>query len=420
MNNSDLFQKCFVEFREYNYDNYRDLLDNSLFEKNLCKRKGDKFYFAFTGFITIKNDLIIVFPKGYDLPSTEEILLSNIRTLAGTLLRYSEEINLDEEERTMLSGENKMTPEGIAPALWLIRDYQEYGFLRREIRQYQERAGQRIDWSRTIKTKQAYHSNSRPIYIDVVSKKSSIDMNNILYRLHRYVVQRSIKKYGWLLGNFQINFEPQDEELPCDLSTADEHIRQELEQTFVNREIAVLQNISYYLLGSGDEHEDTSLNTFATPFFHNVWEVICGYLLKNEYSNLKHIVPKPTWNTQFGKKSTVQKPDILFIEDDELFIVDAKYYDVDREKLPGWHDLVKQFFYYYSLKDIATKTHNILLFPSSKSGIRGVGFVEIESRPDLGKIEALCSDLMEAMSKYKDYQVSKFREQIVRNFTLPQ
>ncbi|MDF2546099.1 MAG: hypothetical protein K0R93_997 [Anaerosolibacter sp.] len=416
MSNYTLRQRCFVELVEYSTKLYSEILDPVFFEKNICRKKGVSFSFNVTGFLIKGNHILVVFPKGYKLPDEDEQLELHVRTLAETLARYRSEEELEEEEKELLGNPEEADPEGIAAAIWLISDYENNGYIRKEIRSHRSSHGANIDWPRTVRKMTPLFSKGSPIYPDVLTRRSRIDYNNLLYQLHMYAVQRSYEKYGWILGWEKMDTSGFIAEMPCDRYVARYILQRELEDTFVDREMKLINILMEFIIGSGEDDERIKLSTLATPYFHYVWEKICGHVFLNRYKDLSNFIPKPRWNSSL-EKSISQRPDLLYVEDEILYILDAKYYDVNRN-LPGWHDLVKQFYYYFSMhKKSAMKVRNALIFPGvTDQPVEDIGYVDIEDLPELGQIRAFCIDTYEAMRQYGRYGTENFRERIKPHF----
>jgi hypothetical protein len=167
------------------------------------------------------------------------------------------------------------------------------------------------------------------------------------------------------------------------------------------------------------ENNEEKLETFVTPYFQNVWELICGSIFSNQYNTLKQIIPKLNWEIDSSAVVQPQRPDIIFLQDQVLYILDAKYYDTD-SNLPGWHDVVKQLFYAFTIfKNIKSKdfrlidknlekrvqkvnqTKNIFLFPSGdEEPIKDIGKVNIKNNKDFNDIKAYKVNTFLAMKCY--------------------
>ncbi|GAB6483722.1 hypothetical protein bcgnr5384_51530 [Bacillus cereus] len=86
-----------------------------------------------------------------------------------------------------------------------------------------------------------------------------------------------------------------------------------------------------------------------------------------------------------------------------------------KEKLPGWGDLVKQFFYAKTI-DI-TDTRNILIFPGTNCEgdlIKFLGFAEIENKQvEFGRINGYVVDVHKAMENYSSYNRGYFQQHLI-------
>lgn len=417
MNKDNLRRYCFVESKEYVLDNYRWIPEKLMLDGNIVTKKERVFSFNLTGFLVHENDIYIIFPKNHKIPDNYGMLLNHIQTLAGVLLRYQNEGSLQEKENDLHGDVDGMVPEGIASSLWIIRDYVEYGFIQRQV-QRKVYSGSNIDWSRTIKTTHPIITSSGTAYFDPVYRKTSVDYNNMIYFLHRYVVQKSFQKFGWILGYNSFEMESFNNELPCDVELAVYLLNKELDSTFNDREIILIKSLIDFIQGSDRVDQKTTLDTLSTNYFHNVWEAMCGFVFQNHYHSLKKYIPKPIWHLHDGSTdSTHQRPDILFVENSMLYILDAKYYNIPKS-LPGWYDLVKQFFYGYSLKHKFPKMHNVLIFPDTVlEQIKFFGYVEMHNRAELGKVYSVTVDTYTLMKDYCNYRYGSWKELLVNQLT---
>ncbi|NOU73989.1 LlaJI family restriction endonuclease [Paenibacillus sp. LMG 31458] len=404
---------CFIESKEYSLDKY-ELPQKLLLNSDIITKKDSKFYFNLTGFLVHNDNIFIVFPKNHKIPDDEPELLEHIRTLAGVLLRYQNETSLEENENELLFGNTSNdTAEGIAASLWIIRDYIEYGLIQRQF-QSNTLSGSNIDWTRTINTSHPIFSSSGVVYTTPKYRKKSLDLNNILRSIHEYVVLRSFQKYGWILGYNTFDNVTINEELPCNEELATYLLSKELNSIFNDREIKLMNTLIEFINGSDNKNQKTTLDTLATNYFHNVWEAMCSFVFRNEYKTLKKYIPKPIWHLSDNRtESTHQRPDILIVRQNKLYILDAKYYNTPKS-LPGWQDLVKQFFYAYSLKHKFRNMVNVLLFPSTVDDLlEFYGYVDIQNQPSLGKIQSFSLDTLSLMKDYSNYQYGRWMDVLI-------
>src|SRR5699024_9906604 len=117
-------------------------------------------------------------------------------------------------------------------------------------------------------------------------------------------------------------------------------------------------------------------------------------------------------NNKKKKKEYKPNTDNLIKYKKSLFILDAKYYKLN--KLPGWGDLVKQFFYANTLS-VSCEIKNILLFPNSNkdTSVNYLGYAAIENNRQFGRINGYTVDIYIAMKSYVNYDKGDFQAQLI-------
>ena len=84
--------------------------------------------------------------------------------------------------------------------------------------------------------------------------------------------------------------------------------------------------------------------------------------------------------------------------------------------MPGWHDLVKQFFYYYTIRENFPNAkqytfRNILLLPGNITNhVAPAGKAVLKEITGLGEIEAVLINCAEAVECYGSYNTVNFLE----------
>ncbi|GAB6429019.1 LlaJI family restriction endonuclease [Bacillus cereus group sp. LD113LC] len=400
---------AFVELKEYSFLDTKKIVSDQFFIDGLCSRKQDKLVFEFSGVVIEKDYVIVVFPKGYDVPSDFDVLKKHTINLLATLIRYKQENDIDQYENNLLGGTGDNN--SIAAAFWILKDYILNGLINIQKESYIFNGQGRINWGRTTKQLNPVVTNGQAVYLDYVTQKRNTDFNNLIYRIHQYAVYQSLNLYGWLFSG--IDFDEENVDLIIDKDTAIYYLQKELQQTFVDREIHLYNNLIEFLKGSIDKENRDKVITFLTPHFHTVWEKICDFVF-NGTKKHEFVIPRPFWNIDGQIKYTKQVPDTMFISNQTLFILDAKYYRI-KEKLPGWGDLVKQFFYAKTIN--ITDTRNILIFPGTNCNgdlIKFLGFAEIENKQvEFGRINGYVVDVHKAMENYSSYNRGYFQQHLI-------
>jgi len=411
MSKETLHDYCFVEAQEYELKKHKSIPKDII--DQYCELKNDKLKFNLCGFLVYKNDILIIFPKNFKISLNEFELVNQVQTLAQTLIRYNNEKNLQSNE--LLGDIDSHNEEGIASALWLIHDYIEYGFIRKDSKKYSD-SGANIDWQRTMKTTQPIISSSNVLYLNPYYLKNKSDTENFIVNLHKYAIQKSMLKFAWILGYKFEEYDPIFVELPCEKTLAVYLLEKELNFTFSDREMKLINNLIEFIQGSHANSHKITIDTMATKYFHTVWEAMCKFVFKDQSNSLKSILPRPVWYLENGKtKETQQIPDILVHQklENNFYILDAKYYNSPKT-LPGWQDLVKQFYYFYSLPQRFNKVYNILLFPGQvEKKIEILGYIEMHNREELGRIFAYTLDVYSLMNDYSNYNYNNWQSLLI-------
>lgn len=399
MKNHDIHY--FIELTRYSYVDTKPFLENELFQKGLCVREENNIIFKFVGVIFVGNTIIIVFPKGYSPSNNPYILQQHTRLLIDVFLRYEEEKSTYKEENQLLTS-NFGNAKNIKSMMWLIEDYFENGIFRKQEHFYSINSSHNINWSRTIKSQSPTIINDQPFYLNLITKKVSVNLQNAITLIHQYIIQECIAQLGWLFS-----CEPLEEEFEVPFD--DEHslhiLDLAIQQSFSDRDILLFSHLKTFILGSNNNDEDL-ISLFVTQYFHWIWEHICLSLFsKNNQEILSP--PNPYWLVGTKKAKTSQIPDIMFSYKGTIYILDAKYYQVDAApyKLPGWKDIVKQLFYRYTMMNKREYRDynivNIFLFPKDKDkDISYLGYAGVEDQNDLGEIEAFLVSITKAMELY--------------------
>lgn len=397
-----------VERTEYNVSEFQftRMLISEKYE--FIEVSGDKFRMTVTGFLICCENIIVVFPKGYVVP---ELPQKDAASLLRVLLRYRNSRNLSKDEISMLHGDQTYRSGRLASAVALLDDYYSNGFLKRTVKAHTSKSSGFIDWNKTIKVNVPIVSKSRPLYLSPVVRTTNADPHNVVSMIHRSIVSECISMFGWLLG--LENDTANECRMPVSPDAALDILYTELGRTFVQREIEVLKLMVQYLSAVTGRNSKTGVELLATPYFYNTWEAICGFIFQNQYTNLKHLIPQPSWKNAIVSGKISQRPDILYVHNQSLYILDAKYYDYT-VSLPGWHDVVKQLFYRFTLEkscmdkkvsrcilsDIVNIKNVFILPENSQRDFVHLGDISVDSVKELETIYVIAINTAKAMDIY--------------------
>ena len=365
-----------------------------------------------SGFLMLGSNLITVFPKNYLIPENLPLKKRAAVSLLRTFIRYKNENGLTADEHRLL-GDSHSFCGRLESAYAILKDYADNGYLVRKIETLEYTHAGRINWNRTINSILPVVSNGRPVYVETINNRSISDSNNVVRMIHKYVVSEAAEIWGWLF-----DIDPKEKtQLKISFTDAIKLLKKELRFTFTHREIAVIKLMIAFLENSSDEGSGETVSLFCTDHFHTIWEKICGVIFHNQYNFLCQYVPTPEWVNAPRKYRITQIPDILVKDEKQkiFYILDAKYYNC-YTNMPGWHDLVKQFFYYYTIRENFPNAkqytfRNILLLPGNITNhVAPAGKAVLKEITGLGEIEAVLINCAEAVECYGSYNTVNFLE----------
>lgn len=411
--------KIFVERQRYANNDYSVLLDFTDISNKFIKTDGQNFEFIVTGFLIVDDMPIIIFPKNYKTAAESEEIKSDVMLLLKVIMKYRLEKFHNAEEITLLFGNEKFSTGKIVSSIAIIEDYLQNGYIKRNTISYAENRMGFTDWHKTVNQSIPTLSHGNPVYLLPVKRNNVEDVENVLTKIHKWVINECLRVWGWLYGDDEKRM---PEKSPFTVDKMMDVLTFEETRIYVDREIFLVRNLLIYLKACKGRKEQLTYDLLVTPYFNLVWESICGFVYSNDYNRLSKWVAQPVWEGPHVSKKISQKPDILFIEKNTFYILDAKYYDY-KFTIPGWQDVVKQLFYKYTiekkiqndgrLKKI-NSYENVLIFPeNSEKDFTYLGKVYVDGVMDLGEVKAFAINTRKAMMAYSDGERKGFKEELI-------
>lgn len=385
------------------------------FPKYISHTKKGEWFLKFTGLLAYKNQLVFSLPCG--LVDATELKRSDMNDLIPyaaltmkSLRQYKEEGSKDSRGIDEISTVNE-----ISLSIEILDDYHKHGLLNRRIRERKAFPSGRIDWNRTVARTSMVMSTSGVFYPEPIRCRQLVSEDNPLTAIHKACVDACADSFGWITGETDdINLEAMSDEirLPYSKEESLAILRKELSSTFSDREMNLIRNLIQYIARRGEYKE--SLVSYGTSYYWEVWERACQRLFQDDRILYEKILPQPRWQKKQAGVVTPrisQKPDVITIHNATIYVLDAKYYEY-RQTMPGWGDVVKQFFYEKSINDYAglkkldvdlTHTSNALILPGPpRSGIVHLADVSFPSMPEYRKLPAFSIDCEKALRIYTD------------------
>ncbi len=307
-------------------------------DKCRAKNGGDK-----DGFVGIRcegGDLSIHFPLGFPISSEDKELRRDILLLIGTIgtAAAKKDSEIPDMTREYL---DTMFP--MQAYMAVIYDFYARGYYREneKIRAVAKRG--KIDWNKTIKTRQAYVQDGNVFYLDFVTKQNASAENELVTLIHEYCVYESFSKIGWL---FTAKL-PERPKLKYHEKLFRRVLKEKLKETFNDRDRGLFRNMLAIVDYQGNR-ESSEYFIYGTYRFEYVWETLIDKVYG--ISGKKDYFPKTEWIMEGESRGNAYlEPDTIMIYKGDIYILDAKYYKYgvtkDLHDLPDSSSVGKQITY---------------------------------------------------------------------------
>lgn len=382
---------------------------NKLMESNIVVRDNQSISFRFVGMIALTDCIVIVFPK-YKADPHERVkekqdeYAKYIKNIFKVFEKYTSKKNKKNEGKKTDSSLLKKDCDEEEEYLnlfslykSLIDDFIEYGLYENERHIHTLCGDGEIDWNKTIgELDNHFNTLKNPIYLNYYTHDIEEEQENYIRSIQKKLLTdaasyfEEFRKFG--LDGFQFDFHF-DGDLIGDEEYQIFKIDLELRESFSERKINLLKLMRSILKEKVHSiYED--INIYGTKSYHSVWENICQNVLGHDSTLIKNLT-KPNWksvNNEEDNYSSSFIPDIVFEENNDLHIYDAKYYETEfdekgklKNSAPGIGDISKQFLYeesyraYYKKAGIKkNRYYNAFLFPTEETQHSYIGEVSFE------------------------------------------
>ena len=395
------------------------------------------YVFKFVGVVTIGGILLKCYPKYI----SKEEPIAELKQI----LKVIEKYNVNAQDIKMYNeGNFEGSYNLLAVALYLLKDYYDYGIYRNDKEIIEINGQGEINWNKTINETFMIISNNKPYYLELQTKKHKNNDQDFFTRLHQIILTKVSKELG-KVGIFElfdiISVELTDEEIDDigDIDYISDQITKEINVEFNTRKQNLLKLFYTYINEKKSVDDIECLSMYGTQNFNLVWEDVCKKIFddksrarikdidcsikcENKDKLLIDIIEKPKWTYTENFAAYTLIPDIIAIyidEQDKYFIIlDAKYYnpllekDKQPQSQPGIESVTKQFLYQLAYKKIIIdnnyKVINAFIFPTENDKILDKSAVEMDmfTKEPL-KLEPILVKLIPAMEAYDLYVQNK-------------
>jgi len=309
---------------------------------------------TFVGFLCEEGKFSIHFPLGFNISDNDKELRKDIIMLLNII-----GIMTKKKESSLQKSSNNYTDTAfpLQAYLYVIRDFYERGYYKERETKYIVSKRGKIDWNRTIKTQDPYVQDNSVFYLDFVTKKNTINENEIISLIHEYCVFESFAKVGWLFTSKL----PKEPRIRFRYKLFYSVLRDKIASTYNDRNRKLFTEMLAIVDYKGSNNSDNKFK-YGTYRFEYVWEALIDRVYGIE--NKDQYFPKTSWIIK-GKSydNACLEPDTIMIYNGNVYVLDAKYYKFGAtgrpSDLPESTSINKQITYgeYIAEQDKFKKLH---------------------------------------------------------------
>lgn len=285
--------------------------------RNKCSINLNRDMDTFVGLKNENGDISVNFPLGYHISEKDVQLKKDILLLFATLA-----MNTKRKDSELLTrGMNYDDVEfPLQSYIYVIKDYMSRGYYKEQEITYNVSRRGKVNWNRTIKTQKMYIQDDDLFYLDFVTKRNTIKNDELISMIHEYIVYESFDKIGWLFTGTM----PKSPRIKSNGKLFRSVIRDKLANTFNDENKRLFRHMLAIIEYQGDKDADKNY-MYGTYRFEYIWEQMIDRVFGID--NKSDYFPKTTWKLNSGSFDNVSLvPDTIMIYDNNVYILDAKYY----------------------------------------------------------------------------------------------
>ncbi len=310
----------------------------------------------FVGIKVNKNHASITFPIGYDIK--EEVIATCDKEKIGQLyIDVKILVKNIEEAKDELYGTGYQEF-SFSSGIYILEDFLKNGLYCEPKNQCKKNTQGKIQWRKTIQTKEPVYSAGKYIYLDTYNYNICHTPSKIT-QIQKYCLNISSKILGWLF-NCSSMFDELDmiftkEEMIYELLTELNKTNEDVKKKLLEQMLLFLNGTETSLYG----REEFEVGTY---YFDKVWEKVLRCQAYFLYPH-KKCIPTTYYFIEDKILNSKLLPDITVEKDKKIVIMDAKYYKL--ESLPQSADICKQLFYgqYIMNENKKSKIMNVFILP---------------------------------------------------------
>lgn len=308
--------------------------------RDRCRVNTNQDADIFVGLQCVDGNFGVNFPLGFHVAEDDKGLRKDILMLISTIAATTEK-----KESVVAQGRADKFDTGfpIQAYIYLIYDFLNRGYYRERETHFNISTRGKINWARTIKTQKPYLQDDTAYYLKFVTKKNTVNDNELISLVYEFCVYESFRKIGWIFTYST----PRKPRIKYNKKQFVSVVRNKYQQTFDDRNKRLFRNM-LAILEEEDDPDAPANYRYGTHRFEYVWESMIDKVFGIE--GKAAFFPKTRWilsEKEYGNANL--EPDSIMLWQDKLYVLDAKYYKFGVTKkasdLPGSTSINKQITY---------------------------------------------------------------------------
>lgn len=326
---------------------------------------------SFVGVKIKDNNVYFYYPQTYSFDENKKDIRSDILSV----LRTISLAKTKSKDKNVYFQENVNNSEyAIDSCLWIINDYFNNGIYINREKIYKMNQRGKIDWKKTIQNDNPIISNGNVVYKNIIVEVKS-NMVSILVEIHKYCVKKSIDYIGWLfnINSNLIQSKSINETIKKQYVLT---LKKEINSTFDDKKRELFQHCINVIEGLDDKEEKKEF-VYGVDTYYYIFEKMIDSIFGSKNAHQKYDF-KANWvlkkNDNIRVNSSGLRPDTILEKEDNIFIIDSKYYKFGftglENDLPETTSIQKQIAYgsfiKNNIKDESKKVYNAFILPFNK------------------------------------------------------
>ena len=285
--------------------------------RDKCKVNTNRDADTFVGIMCKDGEISVNFPLGFHVSEDDRSLRKDMLLMLGAI---ESTIGHKQSEISEEAESVDQTGFPIQAYLYIIKDFFERGYyIEREVEYTISKRG-KINWPRTIKTQKPVIQDNDVYYLDFVTRRNTVNENQIITLIHELCVFDSFEMMGWLFTTAM----PAKPRIKRNNRYFLAVLNDKLARTFNDKNKKLFKNMISVIKGMREDDKNISFQ-YGTYRFEYVWESLIdrvyGIEEKAEY------FLKTTWkvNGRLHDNASLE-PDSIMLKGDNIYVLDAKYY----------------------------------------------------------------------------------------------